>query len=353
MNEKQLLEALSPYIDELVKVVKRMDELERQPGPPGKDASLDDMLELLKSDPAFRGDPGKDADMPPIEEIAKYLVERYAEVLKGDPGKDGDPGAGEPGDPGKDADPDLIVAKLLENATFLEKTKGEPGKDGNPGEAAAPIDPAEIVAILKGDTAFLEAIKGQPGESIKGDPGETIKGDPGRDGLDGVGLLAPTHEVNKVYREGSLVTAFIGQFFRAKVDTAAAPGDSDDWERVGTAGFRWRGLKPDEKSLKLGDIFVDNGSLFGFLGTKASMMVQRPKPAPHVTKVTVKGGDLILGLSTGDELTTPLPYDPNATKTIDSLSKKVMELDKALRSAEDTIKDLVDAVKTLDERSAE
>jgi hypothetical protein len=71
----------------------------------------------------------------------------------------------------------------------------------------------------------------------------------------------------------------------AQKDTADTPGASDHWERIGTQGFRFVGIRPeDDASLKSGDLYIDGGSLFYFDGERARMWVQRGKTGPQGDK---------------------------------------------------------------------
>lgn len=87
---------------------------------------------------------------------------------------------------------------------------------------------------------------------LPGDPGE-----PGADGRDGVGIDALPWRA-RFYREGEVVSHFQGQIFRAMADTGDEPGDSDAWERVGTVGTRWRGLRSEGMTLAPGDVYRAN-----------------------------------------------------------------------------------------------
>jgi hypothetical protein len=66
-----------------------------------------------------------------------------------------------------------------------------------------------------------------------------------------------------IYKKDCVVQYYLGQFFKAVVDTSGEPARSPDWARVGTSGFRHIGAKPkDESKLAIGDIYVDGGSSF-------------------------------------------------------------------------------------------
>lgn len=94
---------------------------------------------------------------------------------------------------------------------------------------------------------------------------------------DGLGLGAEPWQKDRVFRKDSIVTAHMGQFYRASADTFAEPGKSEDWERLTSFGWRWRGVKPEQETLKEGDLFVDEGSLFLVINEKARLIVKRGK----------------------------------------------------------------------------
>lgn len=170
---------------------------------------------------------------------------------------------GPPGAPGRDAEAAEVARLLWQDKAFCDAVKGERGEPGAPGAAgrdgadAAPVevDVDEVAAALKADGAFVDGLRGE-----RGAPGEAGKdGAPGAAGHDGAGLDAPTYKAGSVYREGSIVTHYMGQYFKALRDTAAEPGESPDWERRGTSGMRWRGLKPEADTIRVGDFWIDGG----------------------------------------------------------------------------------------------
>lgn len=65
-----------------------------------------------------------------------------------------------------------------------------------------------------------------------------------------------------VYRDGRMVTHYLGQLFVATRDTAQEPGAGDDWKRVGTQGLRHRGPKQDDQTYQVGDLVTQDGSTF-------------------------------------------------------------------------------------------
>ena len=64
-----------------------------------------------------------------------------------------------------------------------------------------------------------------------------------------------------MYREGSYVTSHFGQTFKALRDTVNDV-DSQDWERVGSGGFRFTGPVVKDFDYQDGDLFVKDFGLF-------------------------------------------------------------------------------------------
>jgi hypothetical protein len=85
--------------------------------------------------------------------------------------------------------------------------------------------------------------------------------EPGAPGPAGAGLEAPAWAPG-VYREGAIVTHYLGQYFKAGQDTAEEPGDSGHWVRLGFAGIRWRGALEEGMELRPGDQYIQESSLF-------------------------------------------------------------------------------------------
>lgn len=266
MNEHELTQALEPIFDELETVNKRLESLAREPGPPGKDVDVNDVVRLLKADAEFlqtvQGSAGDDARPEDVAAILKSDRELIA-ALKAEPIR-----------------LDELIDELV--GTHAEQLRGKDGK--------APTA-ADVAAELTQNKAFLDAVT----------PPAATPGEPGEPGQDGAGIDAPAHVAGKVYREGVTVTAHLGQFYRAKTDTAAMPGDSEDWQRLGTGGFRWCGLKP--ASLNDGDVYIDGGSLFCTVKGKGVMWVQRPKPAAYLKTMEINGSELVARMSNGESVT--------------------------------------------------
>lgn len=91
-------------------------------------------------------------------------------------------------------------------------------------------------------------------------------------GRDGAGIEAAGWEAG-VYREGAIVTHYLGQYFKALKDTAEEPGDSAHWKRIGFAGIRWRGVRDDGMEFQPGDQYLEESSLFLVDHTKTPRLV--------------------------------------------------------------------------------
>jgi hypothetical protein len=97
-----------------------------------------------------------------------------------------------------------------------------------------------------------------------------------KDGADGIGLNLKAWDEG-IHREGTLVQHNMGQAFKALRDTSAEPGSSDDWERMGSAGFRWTGVKNFDFDYQDGDLYIDGGTTFIWFNGKGHMFSQRGK----------------------------------------------------------------------------
>lgn len=95
------------------------------------------------------------------------------------------------------------------------------------------------------------------------------RGEPGA-GIDNLKVWSPG-----VYREDTWVHFALGKIYRSTRDTADVPGKSDAWERVGISGFEFCGVKDQSREYEIGDIYIDGGSAFIWLGDKAKMLAQR------------------------------------------------------------------------------
>lgn len=233
-HEKALAAAVEPIVELVVDLEKQVEELAKRQPEKGE-----------KGEDGLPGRDGADAD-PDL--IVKRILEEHGDSLKGEPGLPGE--KGEDGAPGKDAEVDVQqVAKVLAES-HGDVLRGKDGKDGADGKDAD-------------SDLIVKRIVEEHGDSLKGRDGENGKdGQAGRDGLDGLGLETKAYVPGSVYREGSHVTANLGQFFKALRDTADAPGTSDAWQRIGTAGFRFTGAHDAEKQYEEGDLFIKDFGCF-------------------------------------------------------------------------------------------
>jgi hypothetical protein len=304
VNEKAIASALEPVVDSLIELESRVESISKAAGPQGeagkdgRDADPQDVAAILIKDHAdvLRGAPGKDGkDAEPVDVdlVAKALAETYADTLKGQDGKDAEPVDVDlvakalvenhadtlKGQDGKDAEPvdvELVAKALVEN--HADTLKGQDGKD------ADPVD-VELVAKALAET-YADTLRGSDGKdaepvdvelvakTLSTDYADALRGEKG---ADGVGIMAKQWEPG-VYREGTIVQHDIGRFSIALKDTASEPWASDDWQRIGTGGFRFCGLKREGREYQVGDIFIDDGSCFMQTEKKPRMIVQKGKP---------------------------------------------------------------------------
>lgn len=135
----------------------------------------------------------------------------------------------------------------------------------------------DIVAELREDTQLREALRGAPGKDAE----------PAKDGAPGVGIEAPIWGPG-IFRSGTLVQAYFGQYYRALKDTNAEPYGSPDWERVGTAGFHQAEPYAEGRTYEVGDLFVRDFGTFLQGPAGAILMAGRgpkgetPKPEPAI-----------------------------------------------------------------------
>jgi hypothetical protein len=273
MIEKKILEILDPVVEEIVKLEKRFDALERQPGPVGE-AGKD-------------GINGKDGSSPSVDDVAIAIKadHEFIEKILGRPGEKGE--AGKDGADGKDVDPEVVAGILKGSDDFVARLKGDTGEKGDPGENGkdglngADADPAAVAALLKADAEFVASLQGEHGlQGEKGDRGDN--GDNGADAdPDAVAkalmrddafvksvtiMLEADPWAAGIYREGKCVSHYNGRLYKAVSDTTDEPGDSPLWKRLGTCGTRDVGGYDEKRVWEAGDIYHKDGATFYFDG---------------------------------------------------------------------------------------
>lgn len=223
-------------------------------------------------EPGAKGDPGQDGATGPAGPKGEQ-GEPGPQGAQGERGDRGDPGErGEQGLRGEDGAPGPVGLQGEPGAKGDPGERGEPGLKGETGDVG-PTGPKGDKGDVgprgeQGDSgpAGRDGENGQHGDAgPKGDTGE--KGAPG---ADGAGIDAPDWTPG-VYREGTVVQHHIGQFYRSIKDTASepAPADKDevgeDWQRVGTWGFRICPPYQEGRKYLNGDMYAKNfGTFFVF-----------------------------------------------------------------------------------------
>lgn len=340
MDDTEVIEkmgnALEATANEVVALKKQLAEVQTTPGPQGIQGEKGERgVQGVRGE---KGMDGKDAD--PVV-VAEVLVKTYADELRGPQGIPGEKGA--PGEAGKSVSAaEVAIEVVSKHAEVLRGPQGVPGEQGPqglPGEAGKSVEVADVVATLvEKHAATLKGAPGDKGErGEKGDKGDSVsvvevagelvskhadllRGQDGTNGVDGkdgkdadpaavaVALAKDFRDILRgekgadgesrlildtevkayepgIHRKDTLVTHFSGQMFRALKDTAAEPG-TDDWERIGTAGFRFR---EDNKADAEGDLFIKDYSLWGRLGGQDRLLVGRPKvDYKHLSSEVVK-----------------------------------------------------------------
>lgn len=253
------------------------DQLKGDPGQDGKSPTVEEVQDALVENKRFlalvKGEPGKDADHHAIAEI---IIKEYADLLKGEDGKDAEPVEicledvketllasdeflrlvkGAKGDDGKDADSAEVAQKLFQ--FYRNELKGEKGDKGDPGKD---VDEQKVVESLKSDPSFLCEIRGAKGE--KGDDATALD------------ITVPQWREG-VYLKDTVVQHDFGRYYRAIKNTASEPGKTPEWERLGSGGFAWKGIKTDQEVYEDGDFYIDNGTTFLFLKGKGRMFAKR------------------------------------------------------------------------------
>ena len=204
------------------------DGKDGQPGRDGKDA-----------EPGRDGVDGKDG-------------EPGRDGLAGQPGKDGLDGRdGEPGHNGNDGKPGKDGVNGKDGELGRDGLDGKPGKDGEPGRDGIDGQPGKDGIDGKNGEPGRDGVDGQPGkdgiDGKNGEPGRAgLDGQPGKDGVDGKDgepgkngapgkMPAAKAWAPGVHYEAELRT-FEGALWQAERDTAAEPGDGDDWTMLAAAG---------------------------------------------------------------------------------------------------------------------
>lgn len=150
-------------------------------------------------------------------------------------------------------------------------------------------------------------------------------GNNGKDGSDGVGILVEAWKAG-IFREGKIVSHYLGQYFKAKCDTSTEPGTDDTWERLGSTGFRHRGGYDAEKAYEVGDLYVKDFATFACLGAEhvlwaargpvgprgekgADSSVQGPKgeDGAYVKQVHTSDNGFVLEMTNGEMHAVPFP----------------------------------------------
>lgn len=250
---------------EAVRKLVMADLPEPQPGPPGRDADPNLVIELIKKHvdlavaeippaPAGKdGEPGaagRDADPEFIRaEVARAVAEipRPKDGLDGAPGKDGEDGApGKDGSDGKSVDIDQVRQMLSElvDEAIAKIPKPRDGVDGKDADDDA------IFKFIAEQIAKLPP----PEKGEKGDPGKDgadgadgLHGDPGRDALD-IQVLSKIDEA-KVYQRGTFA-CYRGGLIHASRKTSPITGSLED------AGWQvcMNGVDKEEDVIADGDI---------------------------------------------------------------------------------------------------
>jgi hypothetical protein len=102
-------------------------------------------------------------------------------------------------------------------------------------------------------------------------------------GGDGAGIAAPQWAPG-IHRQDSVVQAYFGQYFRALRDTSAEPYASDDWQRIGSAGFHLAEPWAEGRTYRPGDLFVRDFGLFAWTAEGAQLLVGRGRPGDKGAK---------------------------------------------------------------------
>jgi len=133
---------------------------------------------------------------------------------------------------------DLAVQEGFEGSQseWLHSLRGDPAK---------PPTAYEVARALVDDEQMRQAVSGQDG----------------RPGVPGAGIEAPQWAPG-IFREGALVQAYVGQYYRALRDTSAEPYGSADWARVGSSGFHVAPAWAEGRTYRSGDLVSRDYSTF-------------------------------------------------------------------------------------------
>jgi len=160
---------------------------------------------------------------------------------------------------------------ILDDLLALEKrVDGLRLQSGPKGDAGNDADPAAVARVLAADAGFVAQCRATDG----------VDGEDGSDGNDGAGIDAPQWKAGEVYRNGTVVVAYIGQHYVATKDTAGVPGESDHWRRVGAGGFRHRGTFDKDAAYVDGDLFVKDWGTFCIVHGAPVMLAGRGAAGP-------------------------------------------------------------------------
>ena len=253
----------------------------------------------------------------------KSAIAALPPPIPGEPGQPGEPGpAGRPGDAGRDGvdgkdgasvSVDAVAAAICAIPSFKDLVKGdagargENGRDGLDGKDGASVSVEAVAAAICAIPAFEVLVKGETG----------ARGDTGPPGADGLGLETQAWVPDAVYREGAFVTMGHGKVYKSIRDTASKPGSSD-WQRVGTLGFEFKGVKNEGEQYEDGDIYVDGGSAFLVTKGRGRLLAGRGKdgrdgqrgedgePGPHVVAVKATTSALTFAFSDGSVQDAPV-----------------------------------------------
>ena len=148
--------------------------------------------------------------------------------------------------------------------------RGERGDKGERGEEGAAPSAEDVAAALRELPEFVAAATPD--------------------------VLHPPPWQPGIHRKGAVVGAFMGRLYCAEKDTAAEPGESADWCRVGTQGMRHIGGLGEATLLEPGDIYTKNASTFVFDGARSWLLAPRPYTAADAEKDAKETAKAIAGL---------------------------------------------------------